>query len=63
MAKKKIYPVHFLGQRGEQDATEAFQQEETGTWQRWLKRARDNKKTTVVTCLCQPGKQSPLSAG
>ncbi|MCW0345895.1 hypothetical protein NB703_003988 [Pantoea ananatis] len=59
MAKKKIYPVHFLGLRGERDASEAFQREETETWQRWLKRARDNKKTTVVTCLCQPQETEP----
>ncbi|MCW0346218.1 hypothetical protein NB703_004311 [Pantoea ananatis] len=60
MAKKKTYAVHFHGQRGERDASEAFQQEETGTWQRWLKHARDNKKTTVVTCSCLPAETDPV---
>jgi hypothetical protein len=49
MTKKKVYPVHFTGQRGQQEASEAFQQNETYTWQRWLKHSRDNKKSTVVT--------------
>jgi len=44
MTKKKVYPVHFTGQRGQQEASEAFQQNETSTWQRWLKHSRDNKK-------------------
>ncbi|WP_246872896.1 hypothetical protein [Pantoea ananatis] len=60
MARKKTYAVHFRGQRGERDASEAFQQEETGTWQRWLKHARDNKKTTVVTCSCLPAETDPV---
>ncbi|WP_273759693.1 hypothetical protein [Pantoea ananatis] len=60
MAKKKTYAVHFRGQRGERDASEAFQQEETDIWQRWLKHARDNKKTTVVTCSCLPAETDPV---
>jgi hypothetical protein len=31
MRKKKIYPVHFTGQRGQQEASETFQQNETST--------------------------------
>jgi hypothetical protein len=54
MTKKKFYPVHFTGQRGQQQASEAFQQNETSSWQGWLKHSRDNKKTTVVTCRCLP---------
>lgn len=60
MTKKKVYPVYFAGQRGRQEATEAFQQNETDTWQRWLKHARDNKKTTVVTCCCLPAETDPV---
>ncbi|MGC0914855.1 DUF1173 family protein [Pantoea agglomerans] len=60
MTKKKVYPVHFTGQRGQQEASEAFQQNETSTWQRWLKHSRDNKKTTVVTCRCLPAENDPV---
>lgn len=60
MTKKKVYPVHFTGQRGQQEASEAFQQNETSTWQRWLKHSRDNKKTTVVTCRCLPAESDPV---
>jgi len=36
MTKKKVYPVHFTGQRGQQEASKAFQQNETSTsWHRW----------------------------
>lgn len=45
MTKKKVYPVHFTGQRDQQEASQAFQQNETSAWQRWLKHSRDNKKT------------------
>jgi hypothetical protein len=34
MTKKKVYPVYFTGQRGQQEASEAFQQNETPVWQR-----------------------------
>ncbi|MEN4691289.1 DUF1173 family protein [Pantoea agglomerans] len=60
MTKKKVYPVHFIGQRGQQEASETFQQNETSTWQRWLKHSRDNKKTTVVTCRCLPAESDPV---
>ncbi|NKE96871.1 DUF1173 domain-containing protein (plasmid) [Pantoea agglomerans] len=60
MTKKKVYPVHFTGQRGQQEASEALQQNETSTWQRWLKHSRDNKKTTVVTCRCLPAENDPV---
>ncbi|WIL44533.1 DUF1173 family protein (plasmid) [Pantoea agglomerans] len=60
MTKKKVYPVHFTGQRGQQEASETFQQNETSTWQRWLKHSRDNKKTTVVTCRCLPAESDPV---
>ncbi|KNH27341.1 DUF1173 family protein [Pantoea vagans] len=60
MTKKKVYPVHFSGQRGQQDASEALQQNETSIWQRWLKYSRDNKKTTVVTCRCLQAEDDPV---
>lgn len=60
MTKKKVYPVYFTGQRGRHEASEAFQQNETPTWQRWLKHARDNKKTSVVTCSCLPAETDPV---
>ncbi|MBW1216267.1 DUF1173 family protein [Pantoea allii] len=60
MAKKKFYLVHFTGQRGQQEASEDFQQNETSIWQRWLKHSRDNKKTTVVTCRCLPAENDPV---
>lgn len=44
MTKKKVYPVHFTGQRGQQEASEAFLQNETSTRQRWLKHYRIIKK-------------------
>ncbi|WP_262390947.1 DUF1173 domain-containing protein [Pantoea alfalfae] len=44
MTKKKVYPVHFTGQRGQQEASEAFQQNETSTWERWLKHSRDTER-------------------
>lgn len=60
MAKKKVYPVHFTGLRGQQEASETFQQNEASTWQRWLKHSRDNKKTTVVTCRCLPAEDDSV---
>ena len=60
MTRKKVYPVYFTGQRGRHEASEDFQQNETPVWQRWLKHARDNKKTTVVTCSCLPAETDPV---
>lgn len=60
MTKKKVYPVHFTGQRGQQEASEAFHLNEISTWQRWLKHSRDNKKTTVVTCRYLPAESDPV---
>lgn len=63
MTKKKVYPVHFTGQRGQrgqQEASANFQHNENSTWQRWLKHSRDNKKTTVVTCRCLPAEDDPV---
>lgn len=53
MGRKKIYPVRFAGKRGTQECAADLRTENPEQWQRWLKHARDNKATTVVTCLCQ----------
>ncbi|WP_346460505.1 DUF1173 family protein [Pantoea agglomerans] len=60
MTTKKVYPVHFTGQRGQQEASDTFQQNETTTWQRWFKHSRDNKKNTVVTFRCRPAENDPV---
>ena len=52
MAAKKTYPVRFTGLRGSRECGADFRSAEPEQWQRWLKHARDNKATTVVTCLC-----------
>ncbi|KAA6093795.1 DUF1173 domain-containing protein [Pantoea sp. B_9] len=54
MAAKKTYPVRFTGLRGSRECGADFRSAEPEQWQRWLKHARDNKATTVVTCLCHP---------
>ena len=54
MAAKKTYPVRFAGQRGARECAADFRADKPEQWQRWLKYARDNKATTVVTCLCGP---------
>lgn len=54
MAAKKTYPVRFTGQRGSRECGADFRTAEPEQWQRWLKHARANKATTVVTCLCHP---------
>lgn len=54
MAAKKTYPVRFSGLRGSRECGADFRSAEPEQWQRWLKHARDNKATTVVTCLCHP---------
>ncbi|MFT4273108.1 MAG: DUF1173 family protein [Pantoea sp.] len=56
MGKKISYPVRFSGIRGMTEAGGDFQRERerVADWQRWLRRARDNKTTTVVTCQCLP---------
>lgn len=54
MAVKKMFPVLFAGLRGTRECTADFRTDNPEQWQRWLKYARDNKTTTVVTCLCQP---------
>lgn len=57
MAAKKIYPVRFAGLRGTRECDAAFRTADPEQWQRWLKHARDNKATTVVTCLCQASEE------
>lgn len=54
MGKKKTYTVRFSGLRGVSEAGGDFQRERVADWQRWLRHARDNKLTTVVTCQCLP---------
>nr|WP_264704745.1 DUF1173 domain-containing protein [Erwinia oleae] len=54
MAVKKTFPVRFAGLRGTRECAANFRTEKPEQWQRWLKYARDNKATTVVTCLCRP---------
>ncbi|MDU4749001.1 hypothetical protein FHW04_003817 [Pantoea sp. AN62] len=57
MAAKKTFPVRFAGMRGMRGMRECdadFRTDKPEQWQRWLKYARDNKATTVVTCLCRP---------
>ncbi|MDE8559357.1 DUF1173 family protein [Pantoea vagans] len=54
MAAEKTFPVRFAGLRGTRECAADFRTEKPEQWQRWLKYARDNKATTVVTCLCQP---------
>lgn len=54
MAAKKTFPVRFAGQRGTRECAADFRADKPEQWQRWLKYARDNKATTVVTCLCRP---------
>ncbi|WP_415860431.1 hypothetical protein [Pantoea cypripedii] len=54
MAGKQIYPVTFTGRRGTTDCDVSFRTEHSEQWQRWLKYARDNKTTTMVTCCCLP---------
>lgn len=62
MAAKKTYPVRFTGLRGSRECGADFRSAEPEQWQRWLKHARDNKATTVVTCLCHPRRKT-RSAG
>lgn len=52
MAAKKTFPVRFAGLRGTRECAADFRTDKPDQWQRWLKYARDNKATTVVTCLC-----------
>ncbi|KAA8666749.1 DUF1173 domain-containing protein, partial [Pantoea dispersa] len=54
MSAKKTYPVRFTGLRGSRECGADFRSAEPEQWQRWLKHARDNKATTLVTCLCHP---------
>ncbi|MGC1072814.1 DUF1173 family protein [Pantoea agglomerans] len=54
MAAKKTFPVRFTGQRGTRECAADLRAYKPEQWQRWLKYARDNKATTVVTCLCRP---------
>lgn len=60
MDKKHRYPVMFAGRRGTTECDGAFQTENNTQWQRWLKHARDNKATTVVTCCCLPAENEVL---
>lgn len=62
MAAKKTFPVRFAGMRGMRECDADFRTDKPEQWQRWLKYARDNKATTVVTCLCRPRMRMP-SAG
>ena len=57
MTKKKVYPVYFTGQRGRHEASEAFQQNETPVWQRWLKHARKRPRWSPAAACRQ--KQTP----
>ncbi|PPC67093.1 hypothetical protein C1Y42_22385 [Pantoea sp. ICBG 985] len=53
MTAKKVYPVRFAGLRGTQECSASLRTDNPEQWQRWLKHARDNKATTVITCLCK----------
>lgn len=54
MAKGIIFPVQFTGGKGVISCDEAFQKNETVEWHRYLRHARNNRKTVSVSCLCQP---------
>ncbi|MBP2200524.1 hypothetical protein HA50_26400 [Pantoea cypripedii] len=54
MGKKTAYTVRFSGLRGVSEAGADFQRDRVADWQRWLRHARDNKLTTIVTCQCLP---------
>ncbi|MCW0351048.1 DUF1173 domain-containing protein [Pantoea ananatis] len=63
MAKKKTYAVKFCYLKGnsevQSEADEDFQRNHSGEWLKWLTKARQNKKTTVVTCLCRTPETEP----
>lgn len=52
MSGKKQYAIRFDGLKGAIECDENFRKNEAQQWQRYLKHARSNKATTVVTCLC-----------
>lgn len=54
MSAKKRFPIRFEGLKGSIECDENFMKDDATQWQRYLKYARDNKNTSVVTCSCLP---------
>lgn len=54
MSAKKRFPIRFEGLKGSIECDENFMKDDATQWQRYLKYARDNKNTSVVTCCCLP---------
>jgi len=54
MAKGAVFPVQFTGSKGVINCDESFQKNDVVEWHRYLRHARNNRKTVSVSCLCRP---------
>ncbi|MDU5190070.1 MAG: DUF1173 family protein [Mixta calida] len=55
MSDIKTYPVCFTGQVKTVECDATFQKEQADTFKRYIRFARQNKATTLITCQCMYG--------
>ena len=55
MSDIKTYPVAFTGQLKTVECDAAFQKDHADTFRRYIRFARQNKATTLITCQCMKG--------
>lgn len=58
MSDIKTYPVAFTGQLKTVECDAAFQKDHADTFRRYIRFARQNKATKLITCQCMQGVES-----